>query len=105
MNNILIQIGNVTIYWYSVLILLAIIIGTYLVIIEAPRRGLKVDYIKDLIFYLVIVAIIGARVYYVIFNFTAYRDNPLDIFKIWEGGLAIYGGIIAGIIFIFFYAR
>jgi len=56
-------------------------------------------------FYLVIICILGARIYYCIFNLDYYLSNILDIFKIWEGGLAIHGGIIAGIIFIFFYTR
>ena len=56
-------------------------------------------------FYLVIISILGARIYYCIFNLDYYGKNLIDIFKIWEGGLAIHGGIIAGFIFICFYSK
>ena len=103
LSNIFISIGNINIYWYSVLILIAIMLGYYIVRKEAPRRGLSVNYISDLVFYMLCVAIIGARLYYVIFNYKIYKGDFLSIFKVWEGGLAIYGGVIAGIIFIYFY--
>ena len=56
-----------------------------------------------MLFYLVIWAIVGARIYYVVFNFSVYQDNLLDVFMIWKGGLAIYGALIAGIIYIAYY--
>ena len=55
-------------------------------------------------FYLVIICILGARIYYCLFNLDYYSENILDIFKIWEGGLAIHGGIIAGVITIYIYS-
>ena len=69
MSNIMIQIGPINIYWYSVLIFIAIIIGYLLVMKEAPRRKLMVSSLPDLVVYLVLAAIIGARIYYVVFNF------------------------------------
>lgn len=105
MSNIFIQIGPIYIYWYSFLIFMAVIIGSILVIKEAPRRNLLVSTLPDLIFYMVIASIIGARIYYVVFNFELYKDNLIDIFKIWEGGLAIYGAIIASIIVIYIYCK
>ena len=105
MDNIFISIGNINIYWYSVLILIAIMLGYYIVRKEAPRRGLSVSYISDLVFYMLFIAIIGARLYYVIFNFKLYKQDFLSVFKVWEGGLAIYGGVIAGIIFIYFFSK
>ena len=59
----------------------------------------------ELITYLIIFGIIGARIYYVIFKFSDYKDNLLDIFKIWEGGIAIYGAIIGGFIAIVYLAK
>lgn len=105
MSNIMIQIGPINIYWYSVLIFIAIIIGYLLVMKEAPRRKLMVSSLPDLVVYLVLSAIIGARIYYVVFNFEIYKNNLIDIFKIWEGGLAIYGAIIASIIVIYIYSK
>ena len=51
------------------------------------------------------VAIVGARIYYVIFNYSVFKDNFIDVFKIWEGGLAIYGAVIAGILFTIYYCK
>jgi len=105
MSNIFLEVGPITIYWYSVLILIGIILGYYIVKKEAPRRNLSNTYIQDLVFYMIFVAIIGARIYYVIFNYKLYKNNFIDIFKIWQGGLAIYGGVIAAIIFIYFFSK
>lgn len=104
MSSTLLDLGFFEIKWYSALILLAFIIGYGLVISRCKKKGLNTTKISDMCFYLVIVCILGARLYYCIFNFKDYM-NIIDIFKIWEGGLAIHGGIIAGIIFIFFYTK
>ena len=97
MNRILISIGPINIYYYSVTMLLAILTGSYVAYKESKRVGMD-KYLEDLLFPLIIFGIIGARLYYVIFNFELYQSNILSIFKIWEGGLAIYGGIIGGFI-------
>ncbi len=105
MNPIAISIGHLEIRWYAILILSGFLIGMYLIRKESNRIGMDTNKIMDLCFYLVLVSIIGARIYYVIFEFNKYKNNLLDIFKIWEGGLAIHGGIIAGIIFSYFYCK
>lgn len=99
MNRVFLNLGPITIYWYSIIILTAILLGMFLAFREAKKVGLK-DYLEELAFYLIIYGIIGARLYYVIFAFDNYKNDLLSIFKIWEGGLAIYGAIIAGIIVI-----
>ena len=105
MNPILINLGFMQIRWYSVLVLSAFVIGYFLVIKQSKNKGYPLTVISDICFYLVIVCILGARLYYCIFNLDYYKENILDIFKIWEGGLAIHGGIIAGIIFLIFYTK
>ena len=105
MYRILVSIGPVNIYWYSVLILIAVIVGSFIAVRYAKRLNMSINSLVDMFIYMIPVAIIGARLYYVIFNFDAYRENILDIFKIWEGGLAIYGAIIASVIYVFFYTR
>ena len=92
MNRVLFEFGFITIYWYSVFILLAIIFASSVIIREAKRKELSKDFTINLIFWCIIIGFIGARLYYVAFNYDLYRDNPLDIFKVWEGGLAIHGG-------------
>ena len=105
MNRVFFSIGPITVYWYSILIMISVLIGYYFSLRESEKNGLQKKFIADLVFYLVIVAILGARVYYVIFNFDVFRDRLLDILKIWEGGLAIYGAIIFSIIFIIYYSK
>ena len=105
MNRELISIGPITIYWYSFLIFVSILIGLLITKKEIKKTKLDKDFIFDLIFYLIPLSIIGARFYYVIFNFSAFKNNLLDIFKIWEGGLAIYGVVISSIIFIIYYCK
>ena len=103
MNRVFINLGPITIYWYSVLILVAVLIGYNIVINYCKKDGYKVSAIVDMLFYLVIWSIVGARAYYVIFNFSAFEDDLFGIFKLWNGGLAIYGAIIAGVIYIAYY--
>ena len=105
MNRVFISIGPINIYWYSVLIVASIIIGIYFSLKEAEKNNLTKEFIYDLIFYLIPISVIGARLYYVIFNFSVFKNNLLDIFKIWEGGLAIYGAVLSSIIFIIFYSK
>ena len=105
MNPILIDLGIIQIRWYSLLILLGFIIGYFLIIDRVKKLGYSKSKITDLFFNLVIVAIIGARLYYCLFNFDYYSTHILDVFKVWEGGLAIHGGIIAGIVFLIVYRK
>ena len=65
---------------------------------KLKRHGISENFTINLLFFGIVFGIIGARIYFVIFNFDYYKDNLLDIFKVWEGGLAIHGGIIAALI-------
>ena len=105
MNRVFLHIGKVTIYWYSILIMISVLIGLYFTSKDAEKNGLTKKFMSDFAFYLIIISILGARLYYVIFNFSVFKNNLLDILKIWEGGLAIYGGVIAGIIFTIYYSK
>lgn len=105
MNPILIELGPISIYWYSIIILLAVLTGSYIFIKTAKKKGYEDNFLSNLIFYGIIFGIIGARIYYVIFNINYYLENPIQIIEIWNGGLAIHGGIIAGIIWFIYYSR
>ena len=105
MSPIAIKLGSLEIRWYSILILIAFSIGYYILLKRARKRGISTIHINDMSFYLVIFCILGARIYYCLFNFDYYRNNLIEVLKVWEGGLAIHGGIIAGILFLFIYTR
>ena len=83
MDRILLEIGGITIYWYSVTMLLAVLTGIYLAINESKKQNMY-SFISDLITYAIIFGIIGARIYYVIFNFDAYKNDLISIFKIFN---------------------
>ena len=105
MSPIMFKIGSVGIRWYSVLILISFIIGYFLVLTRARKQTVSSVYINDLCFYLVVFCIIGARLYYCLFNMEYYKYHMIEILKIWEGGLAIHGGIIAGLIVLLVYTK
>lgn len=105
MNPEIFNLGGISIRWYSVLILLGIIIGYFIAAREGKKFDLPKDFIFDLCFWVVIFGIIGARLYYCLFNFSIYKDNPLEILKVWHGGLAIHGGILGGLIALLIYCN
>lgn len=105
MNSILLDLGFIKIYWYSFFIFSAAVIGCILAFKEAKKRGIPESFMSNYLFYIIPLGIIGARLYYVIFNFDLYKNNLIDIFKVWEGGLAIHGGVIVGLIFTYFYTK
>lgn len=87
-----------SIKWYGIIICLAFIVSVVLALRSCVKYGITKDDLLDYILITVPCAIIGARLYYVIFSLDTYKDDWLDVFKIWEGGLAIYGGVIATVI-------
>lgn len=107
MKNIstMFSIGNIEIKWYSFFLLVSFSLGALIIYLNKKRINLSKTEIGDMLFNLVIIAIFGARIYYVIFNLDYYLEYPLDIIKVWEGGLAIHGGIIAGLIYLFYFCK
>lgn len=105
MNPILFDLGFIKIYWYSVMIFLGVFFAYIFIMAEAKRFGINKEFMFNLIFYIVLFSIIGARLYYVLFNLPYYTSHPVEIFKVWEGGLAIHGGIILGLIWIIIYTK
>lgn len=97
-NKVAFNILGKDIYWYGIIIALAIILCFFLVKKDNGKYGIKYDDIEEFVFITIPFAIIGARLYYVLFSFDDYKNNLIDIIKIWHGGLAIYGGIIAAVV-------
>jgi len=98
-----ISLGFINIYWYSIVMAVAVFAAIFLVLREAKKEKINTDFIYDIIFFTIPSGIIGARLYYVLFNWGEFQSNLLDILKIWQGGLAIHGAILGGTIFIIGY--
>ncbi|MFU0800854.1 MAG: prolipoprotein diacylglyceryl transferase [Xylanivirga thermophila] len=86
------------IYWYGILIASAVLIGMYLAMDYAKKLDYDPELIIDFCLLAIPVSIVCARIYYVAFEWDVYKDHPVDVFKIWEGGIAIYGAVIGGVI-------
>jgi phosphatidylglycerol:prolipoprotein diacylglycerol transferase len=93
---IIFQVGPLAIRWYGLLIAAGVLLGTTLAHREAIRRGQDPDQLLNVIVVAVLSALLGARLYYVLFNLEYYTAHPAKILAVWEGGLAIHGGLLAG---------
>ncbi len=93
-----IDVFGFSIAYYGIVIAVGMLFATFFILREAKRRRIKEDSILDVIIYSIVIGLIGARIYYVAFSWDLYKDNLLNIFDIRGGGIAIYGGIIAGFI-------
>ena len=108
-DPVAIHIGH-GIYWYGIILAFAMLAGLYLCMKQAKHYGLTEDNIMDMVLWAVPCCIIGARFYYVLFYLDLYRntDGSLDwgaMFRIWDGGLAIYGAVIAGVLVALVYTK
>lgn len=102
----LFKIGHFSIYLFGVTIALGMLVGFFIMLREAKRKGLHTEKMMDLTLYSIIAALIGARLFYVlVFNPGFYLQNPAKIFAIRDGGLSIQGALIFGIIFAVYYTR
>ena len=104
-NNVLIDINGIKIYWYAFLIIFSVVIGLILCKKDDGKYNIKFDDILLLFIFLLPISIICARIYFVTFKLDYYISNPLEIFNIQNGGLAIYGGIIGAVITIIVFSK
>lgn len=93
------------IYWYGVFMSLSVILAVILAYLEARKKGIDLDTMLDYALLTVPVAIVFARLYYVIFEWEQYADNPITALYIWQGGIAVYGSIIGGVIATLIFAK
>lgn len=100
-----ISVFGFDIAYYGIIIGCSILLGLYLAQREAKRTGQNPDTYTDMVIYAIIVSVICARAYYVIFSWDHYKDNLLSIFNLRQGGLAIYGGIIGAVATVYVYSR
>ena len=100
----LFSIGNFTIYTYGVLVALGFFVGMQY-IVKYSKNIIGKQQVYDFLFYMILVGIVGARLFYVCLDIPYYLSKPLEIVQVWKGGLVYYGGFIAVLIFTFFYFR
>ncbi len=105
MNPIAFTIGSVSITWYSIIILVGVIVAWIMIAAESKKFGIKSDFVTNLLFWSILFGILGARLYYVAFKWSYYSNHLSEIYKVWEGGLAIHGGILFGLITLVLYCR
>ena len=102
----LLEIGPVSIQWYAVLIITGAFVAYYFIAKELKRMGYSDEVSDDLFIGCLLCGILGARIWYVFFSdFGSYMQDPISIIKIWEGGLAIQGGLFGGLLFGYFYTK
>ena len=104
-SKIAFSIVGINIYWYAILMVFAFLISIIIFKIKEGKFGIKFNDILDLIVILIPASIICARIYYVIFKLDYYMQNPIQIFNLRMGGLAIYGGIIGGVITCYIFCK
>ena len=105
MNPVAFEVFGLSIRWYGILMALAMLTGSLLVIKLATKRGYKENDLYDLLIVVLIFSVLGARLYYVIFNWGYYGANPLQILNFRGGGMAIHGGVIFGLVSGFIFTK
>ena len=104
-SRVAFSIGSKPIYWYGIIIAAGFLLAVYYAMRRADQFGLTQDNIIDMLICAVPLAIIGARAYYCLFSWNLYKDDPIRVLYIWEGGLAIYGGVIGAVIGLLLYTK
>lgn len=104
-GRILVQLGPLSIRWYGALIATAVILGLSLSRWLSKKRNLDPELVTDLAFWLVLAAIPCARLYYVLFEWSYYSQHPNEILAVWQGGIAIHGAVLGGIVATIIFAR
>lgn len=105
MHPILFTIGPLTIYTYGFFSALALLTALWFVRRQSKIRNLPAEQVMNLFFYSIIAGIVGARLFYVLLYFPLFRDDPLEVFRLWNGGLVFYGGFLAGFAFVLVYVK
>lgn len=104
-DRIAYEICPITIYWYGILIGIGMLLGWILAARESKKVGMEKELLSDLLLWAIPTSIICARLYYVIFKWEYYIKNPGDILAIWEGGIAIHGGLLGAVITTVIFSR
>ncbi|MFQ5737265.1 MAG: prolipoprotein diacylglyceryl transferase [Thermodesulfobacteriota bacterium] len=107
MHPILFRYGPITIRYYGLMYVIAIVVGSFLIKSEVRRKRISLsdDEVMNFIVWAVVAGVIGARLYYIAFNLPYYISNPAEIPAVWHGGLAIHGGLTGGALASYIYLK
>ena len=105
LNPIAISLGPIDVHWYGIIIGLGIVLALTIAMRESDKRGLDKEVFADLMLWAIPIAIISARIYYVIFEWDYYAQNPSEIIAIWNGGIAIHGALIGAVLTTYFFTK
>ena len=97
-DPMIVQLGSFALRWYSLFFMLAIVAGVWLGLREARRKGIVGEQVQALAIWAVVGGMVGARLFHVIDHWSTYADDPLRVLNVWQGGLAVYGGLIGGVL-------
>ncbi len=97
-DPVAVSLGPIQVHWYGIIMGTAVLLGLWIAIREGQRHGLDSELFLDMMIWVIPAAIVGARLYYVAFEWEYYLQNPGDIIAVWKGGLAIHGGLIGALI-------
>lgn len=104
-GSIAFNLGPISVHWYGILIAAGIIFAYFYALKEIKRRGIDPKHVENMVFWLILSGIVGARLYYVLFSLSYFVDHPSEILQVWKGGLAIHGALIGGAAAFFIYIR
>ena len=104
-QSIAFSVGSLAVHWYGICIVLGIVSGLSVALRVAEKYNIKKDDIYDVVFYVILGSLIGARIYAVLLFLPFYLKNPSEIIQVWHGGLAIHGAIIGGALTLLWYVR
>lgn len=97
-SRVALIVGPFTIYWYGLIVVTGIALGVFYGVWRAGKFGINRDRMSDIVIYSVLAGMVGARIYYVAFSWDYYKDHLDEIIKIWNGGIAFYGGVIGALL-------
>ncbi|WP_396654040.1 prolipoprotein diacylglyceryl transferase [Mechercharimyces sp. CAU 1602] len=104
-NPVAFSLGPISIHWYGIILGTAALVGLWLATREGKKHGFDSDLFLDMMIWVLPAAIVGARLYYVLFQWQWYAEEPWKVIAVWEGGLAIHGGLIGAVVAGYFFVR
>lgn len=105
MRPVLFHIGPLSVYTYGFCVAIGVLLAVFMMRRRSLREGWTADEVLDLVLLFTLVSFVGARIFYVVQQWDYYARNPIEIIKIWEGGVVFYGGVMGGFLFLWLYAR